>query len=119
MVFVILTSAAIGSMAGENVDATGWTATNQEAWELQGISYLCNLCRYNFADNYSALNTDVKHTVFEYICRYIALSGIAYNMAGYTSRIEAENMINIHIWRMNKIEKLLQDQKAITYLKGA
>src|SRR3990167_832070 len=119
MAFVIVTTGAIGAMAGENVDATGWTATNQEAWELQAISDLCNLCRYNFADNYASLNTDVKHSVFEYLCRYIALSGIAYNMAGFTSRVEAEDMLNIHIWRMKYLQKLLSDQKTITFIKGA
>ena len=40
-------------------------------------------------------------------------------MSGFTSRIEAEDMINIHLFRMNLIEKLLIDQKTVTYMGGA
>lgn len=119
MAFVIITAAKLNAMAGENVDTTGWTTANQEAWELQAISFLCNLTRYNIADNYSSLNADVKNMVDEYIARYCAVCGIAYNMAGFTSRQEAENMINIHLFRMEKLEELFADQKTITWIKGA
>jgi len=115
----ITTEADIALMAGENVDATGDTEANHNLLVAQAESYLCNLCRYNFVDNYGSLNADVKAILSEYAARYAALALIAYNMAGYSSRIEAEDMMNIHIYRMKAIEKLLIDQKTITYMKGA
>ena len=119
MAFVIVTADEVTIMLGENVDATGNTTANKEALELMAISYLSDLMRYNIADNYAALNVDAKKIFSEYCARFIAVACIAYNMAGFTSRIEAEDMLNVHIMRMNKIEKLLVDQKTITYIKGA
>jgi hypothetical protein len=106
-------------MAGENVDSTGNTTANQELLELMAISQLVSWSRYNWADNYSSLNTDVKHVVMEYLARFIGSALISYNMAGFTSRIEAENMLNIHLFRMRELQKLFEDQKWVTYAQGA
>lgn len=120
MAFVIVTADEIEIMSGENADATGDTTTYQEALELMAISRVCGWARYNIADNYSSLNTDVKKVVSEYLARFISVQVIAYNMAGYTSRIEAEDMLNIHLHEMEKIEEqFLKDQKWWTYAKGA
>ena len=45
----------------------------------------------------------------EWAARYAGMQLILFNMAGYTSRIEAEDMINVHLFRMKQIEKLLED----------
>ena len=66
---------------------------------------------------YSAI--DVKYLLNEYVARYVAICGISYNMSGFTSRVEAEDMINVHVFRLRAIEKLLIDQKTITYIRGA
>lgn len=116
---ILSTDAEMNAMAGENVDVTGWTDANKTAWGLQAENYLNILCRYNWSDNFAGLNVDVKYILSEFVARYVAVCGIAYNMAGYTSRIEAEDMINIHVWRMIELKELLADQKAATYMKGA
>ena len=116
---ILSTDAEMNAMAGENVDTTGWTDANKTAWGLHAENYLNNLCRYNFSDNFSTLNADVKYILSEYVARYTALCGILYNIAGFTSRLEAEDMADAHIWRMEKIEELLKDQKTITFLNGA
>ena len=109
----------MNAMAGENVDVTCWTDANKTAWGLQAESYLNNLARFNFSDNFSTLNADVKYILSEYVARYVGMCGIAYNMAGYTSRIEAEDIINVHIFRMKQIEKMIIEQKTVTYMDGA
>ena len=116
---ILSTDAEMNAMAGENVDTTGWTDANKTAWGLHAETYLNNLCRYNFSDNFSTLNIDVKYILSEYVARYVGMCGIAYNTAGFTTRSEAEDMISIHIFRMKAIEKILMDQKTITYLRGA
>ena len=115
----ICTEAEIALMVGENVDATGDTEANHNDLVAQAESFLCSLMRYNVVDNYAALNADVKRILSEYGARYAAVALISYNMAGYTSRIEAEDMINIHLFRMNILETLLADQKTSTYIQGA
>lgn len=115
----LTTEAEIAAMAGENVDATGDTEANHNTLVAQAESYLCNLSRYNWVDNFASLNADVKAILSEYCARYAAVALIAYNMAGFTSRLEAEDMIMIHITRMRAIEKMLTDQKTVTYIQGA
>ncbi|MEA1877247.1 MAG: hypothetical protein U9N86_10320, partial [Bacteroidota bacterium] len=97
---IMSTDAEMNAMAGENVDVTGWTDANKTAWGLQAECFLNILIRENFSDSYASLNIDIKYILNEYVARYVALCGITYNMAGFTSIIEAEDMINIHVLRM-------------------
>jgi hypothetical protein len=115
----IVTEAEMALMAGENVDATGNTEANHNLLAGQAESYLSVLMKYNVVDNYTSLNADVKKIFAEWASRYSAVVLISYNMLGYTSRIEAEDMINIHIYRMKQIEKLLIDDPFKTYIRGA
>ena len=115
----ICTENEIALMAGENVDSTGDTEANHNDLVAQAESYLCNLMRYNVVDNYGTLNEDVKRMLSEYAARYAAVSLILYNMSGYTTRIEAEDIINYHVYRMERIEGLLKEQKTSTYMQGA
>lgn len=116
---IMSTDAEMTAMAGENVDATGWVDANKTAWGLQAESYINGVTRNNFSDSFAGLNVDVKQIFSEYVARYTAMAGIAYNMEGFTTRTEAENMLNIHIFRMRAIEKMLFDQKWVTFAKGA
>jgi len=116
---ILSTDAEMLAMAGENVDATGFTDANKTAWGIQAEAYLVMISRYDWATNIATLNAKAKAILSEYVSRYVAVCAISYNMVGFTSRIEAENMINIHIFRMGIIEKLLEDQKFVTFLKTA
>jgi len=117
MAFVLVSVPEVTIMVGENVDVTGAIAENQEALELQGISYLSSLMRTSLtAGTWGTMTAGTKNIITEWLARYIAVGCICYNMAGFTSRIEAENMLNVHIFRMRLIERLLQDQKTITFV---
>ena len=116
---IMSTDAEMNAMAGELVDVTGWTDANKTAWGLQAENYLNVLCNFNFSDNFASLNIDVKYILSEYVARTVGMNGIAYNMAGYTSRVEAEDMINIHVYRMEKIEELLQKKDKTDYMDNA
>lgn len=113
----ICTEAEIDMMAGENVDATGDTEANHNDLVAQAESFLSVLTRFDVVDNYAAINANFKRILSEYAARYAALALITFNMAGFTSRIEGEDMLNIHLFRMRTIEKILADQKAITFIK--
>ena len=119
MVFsgTIVTEAEMTLMSGENVDATGDTEANHNDLAAQAESYLSNLMRFNVVDNYSTLNEDVRRMLSEWAARYAAVSLIAFNMSGYTTREEAEDMMSIHLLRMEKIEFILRDQKTETFIK--
>jgi hypothetical protein len=106
---IIVTEAQIALMAGENVDATGDTEANHNDLAAQAEAYLCNLVKYDIVTNWGFLNTIYQQMFSEWAARYAGMTLILYNMAGYTSRVEAEDMINIHVFRMNEIRKLLED----------
>jgi len=113
----LVTLAEITAMAGENVDVTGYVEANQQTWANQAGGYLCALTHYDLITNAATLTAQGIQIFAEYIARYVAASAIAYNMAGFTSRIEAEDMINVHVYRMQAIEKLLKEEGVMDYLK--
>jgi hypothetical protein len=116
---IFATKAQCDAMAGENVDTTGYTETNINSWCLEAESYINILSKKNFSDAYASLNADVKAILQEYEARYVAMCAICYNMSGFTTRTEAENMLNVHIFRMRKIEDLIGDSKFVSYMESA
>ncbi len=114
----ILTEEDMALMSGENVDSTGDTEPNHNLLAAQAESYLSVLMRENVVDNFAGYDADFKAILTEWAARYAGITLIAFNMAGFTSRIEAEDMINIHIFRMKALEKVLIDQKAVTFIKS-
>jgi hypothetical protein len=114
----LCTEAEIALMAGENVDATGDTEANRNLLVAQAESYVVTLSRYDWVGNFGSLTANAKQILAEYCSRYVAMSLISYNMSGYTTRVEAEDMINIHAWRMVILENILRDQMFVTYVKG-
>ena len=117
---VLVTEAELDAMAGELVDATGWVEANKQTWANQGSAYLCTLGKYDFVTNVATLNAQTKAILAEYIARYCAISGIAYNMgtvgATFSSLIEPEDMIQLHIYRMENIQKLIENQDIINFI---
>ena len=115
----VATEADIALFAGENVDATGYTEINRNLAIAQAERYLCCLMRNNVVDNFSALNADVKAILTEWAGRYCAICFIIFNTAGYTDRIEAEDMINVLRDKALRNMAILKDQKTVTFINGA
>lgn len=109
----IALSGAVLVKAGKNVSSdltSGWTPTSEyESWITEAEAYLSNLVKYDIVTNWANLNAVYKLMFTEYVTRYAANEAIKYDMSGYTSRIEAENLVNINIFRMNTIHKLLEN----------
>lgn len=114
---IIATEDELNAMAGELIDATGWTEANKNLWMAQVEGFLSSLVAYDIATNYGTLNAVSKKILNEYAARYCASCGIAYNMgtvgATFSSLIEPEDMIQFHIYRMEKIEEQLSQGKVL------
>lgn len=104
---ILCTEAEIDLYVGENVDATGDTEANHNLAVAHAEASACIIGKYDFVTNFATINAVAKPILAEYCARSAAVSLIAYNMVGYTTRIEAEDMINVNVWRMIEIEKLL------------
>jgi hypothetical protein len=100
-----------GANGSATADVEGYT--NVYIKEAEGI--ICGLARYDFVTNYSSLTAIAKEMLREAAACLAAIAVISYDMSGYTSRIEAEDMINI-LWEKFKILKpIIEDQKFVTW----
>jgi hypothetical protein len=116
---IFATAAECASKAGEKVDATGWTEANINQWCAESESLINIATRYNWSDAYAGLNADVKKILTEVSSNLVAIYGISYNLAGYTSRVEAEDMVNILRDAALRGIAILRDKKAQDFMTGA
>ena len=100
-------TADVAGFMGANVKAT-FTVTMQDLVGVYTEAFLCNLTKHPCVTNWATLNAVYKLMLSEYVARSIAVAAIQYDMSGYTSRVEAEDMINIHLFQINKIQIVLE-----------
>ncbi len=116
MAFTIVTVAEMQFMAGENVDATGDVTANHQFLHDYAASYLSGLLKFEVIVNFGSIATNLQFLITEWAARYAGMQLILFNMAGYTSRVEAEDMVNVHVLRMNEIQKLLEDSSVQDFM---
>jgi len=116
---IFATTAEVGRKAGANCSATSKAEAYVNDYMTQVESVINTMCRYNFSDNYTTLNVDVKGLLKEIASNLAAIYVIQYDMSGFTSRIEAEDMINILRDGALRGLSILRDQKSVTYVNGA
>jgi len=108
------TSGATIYKAGVNAAAsiTGhWQIDN---WIDDVEHYICLLCRTDFISAWGTMDANKKYVLREAVENLAAIYCIQYDMSGYTSRVEAEDMINILWARFQDCVMLLKDQKSVT-----
>ena len=111
MAFTIVTVAEMQFMAGENVDATGDVTANHQFLHDYAVGYLSALTKFDILTNWATITANYKFLFTEWAARAAGIQLIAYNMVAWntaTSLIEAEDLIQVHIYRMEQIEKLLE-----------
>ena len=112
------TSDEILVAAGENYD-TSITEARINDLCLQVESEINASVRFNFSDAVSGLNADVKGILAALEASMVAVKIIQYNMSGYTSRTEAEDMINVNRDSMLRNLSILRDKKSQDFINGA
>lgn len=108
----IVTVAEMQFMAGAGIDAAGDVEVNHIILQDMAEGYLSALLKFNLdAAGWATLDDTNKYLISEWAARFAAIALIQYNMLGEAeigfTREEAEDRINIHIYRMNEINKLL------------
>ncbi len=122
MAFTIVTVAEMQFMAGENVDATGDVTANHQFLHDYAVAYLSALLKFDLLANWTGISANYKFLFTEWAARLAGVQLVSFNMNGYatsenTARIHAEDIINIHIFRMNEIEKLLNKSDVQDFLE--
>ena len=116
---IFATSDEILTKAGELVDGTGASEPRINALCLQVESSINCVTRFNWSDAFTGLNPDVKGILAETESDLVAIYLIQFNMAGYTSRVEAEDMINVLRDAALRNLALLRDKKTQDFMVGA
>lgn len=115
MSWTLTTSQAILFKAGENSDqsaATSGAIMLKFSDEAEG--YLTVLTRTDWITNYSTLNAQIKTALDDAASSIAANKLIAYNMDGYTSRIEAQTMLDVNADTVKELIAMLRDYRADT-----
>ncbi len=109
----IVTVAEMQFYAGADINATGDDDANHTILQDHAEAYLSNLLKFDLnTTNWAALTTGTKELISEWAARYAAIQLISYAFTGEAAaltRIESEDRINLHIYRMQQIEKLLNE----------
>ena len=116
---IFCTTAEVERKAGANCSATSKAEAYTNDYVSQAESHINCLCRYNFSDNYAALNADVKSLLKEIASNLAAIYVIQYDMSGFTTRIEAEDMINILRDAALRGLSILRDKKVQDFVNNA
>lgn len=115
---IMCTEAEIDQRSGANV-SLAFTADMKTAATLAAESIVNALTFINFSDLYSSLNVDKKYILTEIVASMVAIQAIAYDMSGYTSRVEAEDIINILRDNINRAMGILREHDQKGFVESA
>ena len=109
----------IQAKAGTRANATAKATAATDVYVLEVESMVNVLTRFNWSDAYATLNADVKHILKGITSNLCAIYVIQWDMSGFTSRIEAEDMINILRDSALRDMSILRDKKQQEFINAA
>ena len=112
----ITVSADVIVKAGAGVGAVPPAAWDRYIEQAEGTVEAAS--RYNFTGNWATISANAK-LVQQVVEDLAAICGIVYNMSGYTSRIEAEDLINVLRDAALRGLSILRDKKTQDFINGA
>jgi predicted butyrate kinase (DUF1464 family) len=116
---IFATTAEVLRKAGANASSASKAEAFTNDYMTQVESFINVVCRQNFSDNYASLNVDIKGILKEVASNMAAIYVIQYDMSGYTSRVEAEDMVNILRDGALRGLSVLRDKKQQAFMENA
>ena len=116
---IFCTTAEVVRKAGDGANAAAVVEAYTNDFVTQAESEINVATRYNWSDAYTGLNIDVKGILKQAASNLAAIYVIQYDMGGYTSRTEAEDMINTLRDGYLRCLSILRDVKARDFANGA
>jgi predicted butyrate kinase (DUF1464 family) len=114
---IFATTAEVNYKTGTGANATAKSEAYVNSYMTQVESEINATCRFNFSDNYSSLNVDTKGILKMIASNLAAIYVIQYDMSGYASRIDAEDMINVLRDSALRGLVLLKDKKVTDFIR--
>ena len=114
-------NADIVARAGANANATAVATAATDVYVLNVESYINCMTRYNWSDWFitAGANADVKGILTECGACLCAIYVIQWDMSGFTSRVEAETMLDALYDKARKCLDLLSEQAVKDFIVGA
>jgi N-acetylglucosamine kinase-like BadF-type ATPase len=116
---IFATKTEVLRKAGDGASATSIAEAYTNDFMTQAESTINVMTRKNWSDLYAGLNIDVKNILKETASNLAAIYVINYDMGGYTSRTEAEDMINVLRDISLRNISILRDLKQQDFMNGA
>ena len=114
---IFATTAEVERKAGAGASVVSKTEIYVNDYMTQAESTINVMTRFNWSDAYTGLDVDVKGILKSVASDLAAIYVIQYDMGGYTSRTEAEDMINILRDSALRGMSILRDKKQQTFLE--
>ena len=107
----------LGTGASATVKAAGWFDTII----LDVEAYINCYCTFDFStlDSVTSLNATVRGILIDTGACLAAIEGISWDMSGFTSRTEAEDMINVLRDIALRNLAILRDKETQRFMKNA
>ena len=116
---IFCTTATAALKAGANANATAVAEAAMNVFVREAESFINCAIRYNFSDTYASLNADVKYILEDAASSYAAIKAIQYDMSGFTSRTEAQVMLDVNWAVLRECIKLLEKKETTDFISGA
>lgn len=116
---IFATTEEVKRMAGVNASTVSATELFINDYMTQAESLINAQTRTNWSDLYSGLNTDVKGILKMAAACWSAMAVIQYDMSGFTSRVEAETMLDVLRDRFVQCMKTLDDANVRQFVEDA
>jgi len=116
---VFATTVEVQRKAGANASSTSNVEAYINDFMTQAESIINVLSRKNWSDDYGALNVDVKGILKAAASCHAAMFVIKFDMSGFDSLTEAEDMVNILRDDFLRNLSLLADSQNVTFMENA
>jgi len=116
---IFATTAEVQRKAGAKANTTANAEAYINDFMTQAESEINAMSRVNWSDLYASLNADVKGLLKQAASNLAAIYIIQYDMSGYTSRAEAETMLDVLYDGFRRAMSLLEDEKKRSFIENA
>jgi len=111
------TTAEVARKAGANASATSVAEAYVNQYIAEAESEINVFTRFNWSDAYATLNVDLRDILKACASNLAAIMVIQFDMSGFTSRVEAEDMINVLRDAALRQLSILRDKKNQLFLE--
>jgi hypothetical protein len=113
MSFTLFTSGSCVRKAGLNANSTIVVSGSAiQDWSDQAEGYIVAVTRRDWVDSYTSVDTHIKEILRQVGSAIVSKEIISYDMSGFTSRAEAQTMLDVQDDTVQRGIAILKDFKS-------